>query len=290
MAPLNFFLVGTTKGGTSTLHRWLGQHPQVFLPDRKEMHHFCGCPDRGLKAVRPRSEYDAFFEEAVEPIIGEATPCYMYYKDVPEAINDRYPNSRILVSLRDPTERFWSHYLMNEVYLPTGLPADAIVDVNLRGEASTALDDLVGVGMYHDQVARLLSVFGRDRVFVTFLEEIASSPELASLDIQRFLGIDEYPIDTTERDKQYVEPRNSLGRIALRNPTVRGIGVALLPWRVRRFLRTRVLGDASLKPEMSDELRTRLRAVYREDSVALERLLGRPLPWDWFRDGVGGVG
>ncbi len=283
MGKPNFFLVGTTKGGTSTLHRWLLQHPQVFLPARKELHHFCSCPDRGLHAIRSSLEYEHIFADASTDIVGEASPCYMYYPDVPEAIRHRYPTSRILVSLRDPVERFWSHYLMNEIYLPTGLPPDEILDINLRGESHNALEDLFGVGRYVEQIERLFSVFGREHVFVTFLEHIASSPDVVARRIQEFLDIEVLPLDTNTRDKQYVEPRNAVGRLALRNPRVRAVGVTLLPWRVRRFLRTKVLGDPALKPELPGELRERLQALYSGESARLELLLGEPLPWSWYR-------
>ncbi|NOY55787.1 MAG: sulfotransferase domain-containing protein [Actinobacteria bacterium] len=283
MTRPNFFLVGTTKGGTSTLHRWLERHPQIFLPARKELHYFCHCPDRGLNAIRSSDEYERIFSSATQPIVGEATPCYMYYPDVADAIHAEFPSSRILITLRDPVERFWSHYLMNEVYLPTGLPPEEIVDMNLRGEASTALDDLVGVGMYHDQVERFMSTFGHDSVLVTFLEDIAAEPTRVSETIQRFLEIPTIDLDTTQRDKQYVAPRNRVGKIALRNPWVRSIGVAILPWQVRRFLRTRILGDPGLKPVMSEDLRERLWSLYRSDSIKLEALLKRPLPWSGHR-------
>ncbi len=281
MADPNFFLVGTTKGGTSTLHRWLIQHPDIYLPARKELHYFCECPDRGLNAIRRSDEYDEVFREATELVVGEATPCYMYYPRVATAIKSAYPDSRILISLRDPAERFWSHYLMNEIYLPTGKSADEVLDMNLRGETKTALDDLLGVGMYYQQVERFLSTFGRDRVFVTFLEDIAAHPTTTSRDIQRFLRVDEVELNTSERDKQYVAPRNSIGRLALRNPTVRNVGVMLLPWKVRRFLRTRVLGDPDLKPQLSPTLRDRLQELYQDDMHRLEGVLGRSLPWVW---------
>lgn len=285
MPDLNFFLAGVTKGGTSTLHRWLDQHPQVFLPKRKEMHHFCSCPElRGPhKVVRGALEYARYFEDAATRIIGEASPCYMYYPDVPSTLAQRYPHSRIVISLRDPVERFWSHYLMNEIYRPTGLAADQVVDMNLRTGPSTALDDLIGVGRYAEQVARLFSAFGQDRVYVTFLEDIAQDPERIAMSIQEFLGVDPYPINTSERDKQYVEPRNAIGRVALRNRRVRNLGVALLPWRARRLLRTKVLGDPNKKPRPPEPLRARLRQIYEPESLDLERLLRRQLPWRWYQ-------
>src|SRR3990172_7165408 len=105
MREPNFFLAGTTKGGTSTLYLWLSQHPDIFLPPRKELHYFCSCPER-LKVAHTWDEYLEFFGSGDERIVGEASPCYLYYPAIAGAISQKVPKAKILASLRDPVERF----------------------------------------------------------------------------------------------------------------------------------------------------------------------------------------
>jgi hypothetical protein len=278
----NLMIAGTTKGGTSTLHLWLRQHPDIALTKRKELHFWCGCPDADLQAADDLAQYLRMFEDA--PVRGESSPCYLYYQGLPEKLNDAFPDVKILVSLRDPVERFWSHYLMNEIYRPTGLTAAQVLQQNLSDGRSNALDDLFGMGLYASQLERFLNVFGRQRVFVTFLEHMASAPDRVVGDVLSFLELPLplHPIDTSVRDKVYVEPKGVVGRLTLRNPTARRLGVAVLPPSARRFLRTRWLGTADEKPSLDPELKSSLRSLYTEDSVRLEELLG-PLPWAWHR-------
>jgi hypothetical protein len=275
------FLVGATKAGTSTLHLWLNQHPDIELSQPKELHYFCSCPAPHLKVATTFSMYlEHLFTDS--PVTGESSPCYLYYPKVPWLLADHFPDCQILVSLRDPVERYWSHYLMNEVYRPTGLSPERLLEVCLERGRSDALSDLYGVGLYSEQLQRLLDVFGRKRVKTLFLEEIEADPTSAMGSVFDFLDLPGASVDTRERDKQYVEPRGSIGKLALRNPTVRKIGVRLIAPPLRRILRTRFLGVPK-KPEMPANLRKRLSELYADDSRDLENLLGRQLPWAWRR-------
>ncbi len=277
--PQYLFMVGTTKGGTSSLHLWLNQHPDIALSRRKELHFFCSCPAPHLRAASTYEEYLTHLTTNV-PVTGESSPCYLYYPETPQHIYQRFPSARILVSLRDPVERYWSHYLMNDIYRPTGLDAITVLDRCLEQGRSDALNDLFGLGLYCEQLQRYMSVFGPPRMKVIFLEELESDAEATLTSVFDFLELPTVQVDTRVRDKQYVEPRGTVGQIALRNPTIRKIGVRLSPSPLRRFLRTKVLG-APEKPPIPAELSSRLAELYREESRQLEELLGRRVPWRW---------
>jgi hypothetical protein len=275
----NFFLVGTTKGGTSTLTAWLRQHPDIALPKRKELHFYCECPP-GLRAAQTDAEYLKMMGSG--KVVGEASPCYLYYPVTSNRLREEFPDSKILVSLRDPVERFWSHYLMNEVYRTSGQSAERALDQNLSRGRSNAVEDLVGMGYYGEQIERYRSLFPGERVEIVYLEDIASHPEQVARKVLDFLEVPHTPIDTDVRDKVYVEPRGRLGQLFLRTPSLRRAGARVLPHQLRRGLRTRLLGSADAKPEMSLTLQERLQHLYREDSRRLETLVGG-LPWSWHR-------
>jgi hypothetical protein len=273
MTP-NFFLVGTTKGGTSSLDLWLRGHPDVATPKRKEMHFFCPCPSPKLHIANSLEEYLTFFPAG--KAVGESSPCYLYYADIPARLA-QFPEVRIIVSLRDPVERFWSHYLMKENYSPTGLTATDVLDRNLQDGRTNALEDLLGLGLYAEQLERYLDVFG-ESVLVLFLEETAADPRLAMTHVQEFLGLQAIDLDTSKRDKEYAAPRGPLGRYLLQRPGPRALGNHLLPAGVRRVLKTTVLSER-VRPAVPEELRRRLQGLYAADSRRLKGLLGRELPW-----------
>jgi hypothetical protein len=276
-------IVGTTKGGTSTLYLWLQEHSEIEFADQKELHFWCACPNPRLRAANDLGEYLTLFPSA--RYRGEASPCYMYYPHIAGDLKANFPTAKILMSLRDPVERFWSHYLMNEVYRPTGLEAGVLLDRILSQRPSNALDDLFGMGLYSIQVERYLKEFSSDNVHVTFLERMSENPQNVLTDVLNFLDLHTEEIDVSIRDKVYVEPKGALGRISLRNPRIRRIGVALIPPRARHYLRTRLLGSPDLKPKPDPNLVFRLRELYWEDSVKLDAMVG-PVPWSWHRQSV----
>jgi hypothetical protein len=274
----NFFIVGTTKGGTSSLDIWLRSHPDVGAPRRKEMHFFCSCPNPRLRAATSLGEYLAAFPPG--RAIGEASPCYLYYPQTP-ALLDQFTDSKVIISLRDPVERYWSHYLMNSVYRPDHRGPMEAFEFNLDRGRTNAIEDLLGVGLYAEQLRRYSEVFGPERILTLFLEEVTLDPAAAMADVLHFLHLPWHPIDTTTRDKVYVEPRGPVGDFLLRNRRTRRLGNLVLPLSVRRFLKSKVLGDPDRKPQMPDELRVALTHFYRDDARALESLLDRRLPWSW---------
>lgn len=273
MTP-NFFIVGTTKGGTSSLDLWLRGHPDVATPKRKEMHFFCACPSPKLHIAESLEEYLAFFPPG--KAVGESSPCYLYYPDIPARLA-QFSGARIIVSLRDPVERFWSHYLMKENYSPSGRTANEVLDRNLEEGRTNALEDLFGMGLYAEQLERYLDVFS-DSVLVLFLEETSADPGLAMKRVQEFLGLEAMELDTSKRDKEYAAPKGKLGRYLLQTPAPRELGNLILPAGVRRVLKTKVLAETD-KPDIPDTLRRRLEDLYAADGRRLEGLLERDLPW-----------
>ena len=118
----DFLIIGTEKGGTTSLFRYLAQHPAVVEPDAKELHHFE--PRRPL----PLWEYRLRFPSATEmrsrssptqpAITGEATPNYLFLPYVPARVRAALGDVPLVVLLRDPVERAWSQWRM-EVALGT---------------------------------------------------------------------------------------------------------------------------------------------------------------------------
>lgn len=99
--PLPAFLgLGTQKGGTTTLHRLLATHPDVFLPAGKELHYFDQHYEAGESWYRHQ-----FVEAKPNQHCGDITPFYLFHPDVPMRIHEDLPNVQMIVLLRDPVER-----------------------------------------------------------------------------------------------------------------------------------------------------------------------------------------
>src|SRR5262245_19319223 len=164
----NFFIAGVPKAGTSSLHAYLQGVPGVFMSKIKEPNFFSRIvvpPDHPVRPIRDTDAYlELFAGSEGHALVGEASPTYLADPEAPRLIRAASPDCRIVVSLRDPVERAFSHYLMMR---NNGVTERSFLDEIRRGfELRDRLNIALlrpDVGLYHDQVARYREVFGPDR-------------------------------------------------------------------------------------------------------------------------------
>lgn len=118
MTMPNFLIVGAQKAGTTSLHYYLKQHPQIYMRPRKEPHFFEGMhwdfyrPGRIMLAVTDLADYQALFEGVTdEKAIGEASASYLYSPKAPTLIKRSIPDARLIAILRNPPDRAYSNFL-----------------------------------------------------------------------------------------------------------------------------------------------------------------------------------
>ncbi len=101
----DFLVLGTQKGGTTSLHKLLEQHPNIFLPKCKEVQYFT------LYSNKNRNWYANHFKEAGHnQLIGDITPYYLFHPKAPKRIKKLLPKAKLITLLRDPVERAISQY------------------------------------------------------------------------------------------------------------------------------------------------------------------------------------
>jgi hypothetical protein len=179
---LDFVGVGAARSGTSWLARCLAEHPDVFIPDVKELHFFDNDTvfDPTLAPLLPH-----FRSARADQKLGEFTPRYLISRSALERIRVAFPDVRILVCLRDPVERAFSQY--------------CYFRFNLRKEPVERFDDaLTGFyredylvkSLYHEQLVTLFEIFPKERVLVVLFDRIADEPAVLVSEVFRFLEVD----------------------------------------------------------------------------------------------------
>jgi hypothetical protein len=102
--PLNFFILGAPKCGTTSLYHYLRAHPHVFMSSRKE-HHFYASDLPDLQQTRRRERYLAHFAKAPNgSIVGEASTWYLFSDLAVPRILDEYPDAKLIACVRNPIE------------------------------------------------------------------------------------------------------------------------------------------------------------------------------------------
>ena len=109
-----FFVIGAAKSGTTSLHYYLDQHPDVHMSREKEPNYFSFAhrPGGPKHVIRDRRAYKALFDSPA-PVRGEASVTYSFWPhppDVAERIHAAVPDAKFVYVVRDPVERTLSHY------------------------------------------------------------------------------------------------------------------------------------------------------------------------------------
>lgn len=177
---LHFLICGAQKAGTTALASYLRQHPGIFIPEQKELHFF---DDECQNWNRPnwRRYHHHFRDAGSRQIWGEATPIYMYWDASPERIWRYNPEVRLIVILRNPITRAYSHWSMEKGRGAEMLSFDdALHQEWTRSRAVLPLQDRIHSyterGYYVHQLRRLWRFFGRDSVLVLRQEDLSSNP------------------------------------------------------------------------------------------------------------------
>lgn len=266
-----FLVIGAAKGGTTSLHSYLRQHPDVYLPGAKEVNYYSGDGVRaGRRVPRTLDEYAACFADAGPArAVGEVSPQYPNAPTAAERIAADLPGVRLVVSLRSPAERAWSDYLGRVRIARESRPA---------GEAIRPGERCYEDGFYHPRLRRFYDRFPAEGIHVILYDDFTRDPKAVLRALFGFLGVDpDRPIDTSTRRNPAEAPRSmALNRLiwaAL--PAVQ----ALLPrtWRGTGLLEPLLRRTYRPAPPFPAELERRLRDAYRDDVLATGRLVGRDL-------------
>jgi hypothetical protein len=255
--PPSYLLIGAQKAGTTSLHRYLAEHPAVLPAAVKEVRYFNRFYERGeawYLAHFPLAAHAAAVKRRIgtAPAVGEASAVYLFDPRVPERVHAFDPQIRLIAVLRDPVERAYSHYQMEVRWGRETLPLEAALEreeAELPGLLEHAVRNpldtsdggfprsYLGRSRYAEQLERWLRFFSREQLLVLTSDELLAHPAMVMGRIAVFLGIPDH------RAESY---------------PLQG---------VREY--------ASLP----DDARDRLAHLFEPENRKLEDLLGRELPW-----------
>jgi hypothetical protein len=258
----DFIIIGAKRGGTTSLYNYLLQHRDVrpLFPGRQRIkgaHFFDSEFSRGPRWYRSHFPLTVGGRALARPLAaaslaGEASPYYLFHPLAAERLARAYPAARLIVLLRDPAERAYSHYKERVRHGAEPLSFADALDAEpdrLRGEAarivaepgyrSTEHEDhsYLAQGRYLDMLPRWFELFGKDQFYLAASEDFYADPGRITNEVWTFLGL---------------PPAAAISR--------------------RRFNYHRA-------PDIDAATRQRLTQAFAEHNRELERLLGRALPW-----------
>jgi hypothetical protein len=208
----NFIIIGVQKGGTSSLYQYLTRHPKVLPGYKKEVKFFDGNYQRGLNWYRYNFP---LAEQMSDPQTqtGEASPSYVFHPQVPQRIKDTLPDIKLILLLRDPVARAYSHYQGNLRKGHESLPFQEAIEreeSRLKGEREKIIADqtypmysylvysYLARGVYIDQVRNWFESFPREQILILKSEAFFNNPPKIFEQVLAFLGLPEWKLDSDD--------------------------------------------------------------------------------------------
>ena len=289
----NFFIVGAAKCGTTSMHKYLEQHPDIFMSRYKESLHFATDLLPADDWFRSTDRYLELFRDAGdEAVVGESSVYYMFSREAARNIRDYDDEARVIIMLRDPVEMLASYHAQlvfngDEVISDLGEALEAEDDrrkgrripSDLRFDERLLYSDVMALT---DQARRYLDLFPPERVHLVVYDDLRRDTPGAYRSVLEFLGVDSQFRADFRILNAAKRVRSETVRDLLKRPPawIPAIGTRLL----RRNLRLKLLGALielnskfGRRPPLDPALRRRLRQRFRPEVQRLGELVGRDL-------------
>ncbi len=192
-----FVIAGTQKGGTTALASYLQEHPAICMSTVKEVHFFDSDEYFASGDVDYARYHARFNPTAGERLLGEATPIYMYWESAPQRIQRYNPAMKLIMLLRNPVTRAYSHWNWNRVNPrrrrePLPFEQAIAAEEQRRGDAMPLQSrpfSYVDRGFYSRQLRRIWRLFPVEQTLILKSEELQHAPLAALSRITDFLGV-----------------------------------------------------------------------------------------------------
>ena len=234
----NLFIVGAPKAGTSFLFKKLQNHPALFFPRIKELNHFShdelydlGSYYKDFK-VKNRGKYLDFYSKSKgQTYLADCSVSYFTFPEVAKKIRTFNPDAKIVIILRDPIKRAYSHYMMDVRMGYASLPMATYISDQNRFPAH--YHQYIKNSLYWKNISHYRKIFGSKNVCVLVLENIEKDIEK----LFYFLEISDLKtLDTTEKVNQNKTPKNFISKTLQKNRKIASqLKMLIPPSIVERF-------------------------------------------------------
>ncbi|MFN0275516.1 MAG: sulfotransferase family protein [Chitinophagales bacterium] len=305
----NFLIVGAGKAGTTSLHLYLQQHPEVFMSPVKETNYFsdadmkfehfnldyrqdigididkylAGAMDKKVHIahIRTWEQYKKLFRDVKEEkAIGEVSNSYLSLPSAAQEIRKKLPGVKIVMILRNPVERLYSQFLMNlklgkitEKDLLKEIQQDESKKEKGWGVSHMYLEN----GMYYEQVKRYYNLFPLSQIHIIYFEDFKKDAGAEMKKLFSFLGVDpDFEIDMSEKLNEAGMPRFGKLNYFLTQTGLYKLSKKLISGNLKQKVKNFFYSKENI-PKMNEEERQWIVNYYRNDVQELSNLLHRDL-------------
>ena len=294
MIKPNLFIVGAPKCGSTSLHYYINQHPEIALSTPKELNYFCS-DVKEVYTPRAEEEYLSFFDYSPQfKFRGEGTPYYIISESASEGIKRMSPDAKIIITLRRPVDVLRSIY---DQLVFAGKEKSSTLDEALKIERTInkkQLSDIerqyfdnkcyLDIPKFSRHVKRYQDTFGKKNVLIILFDDLKDNTVATLQQCFRFLGLREYlDIDKSVKNRAMVNRSKFLKTFVTNPPNwSKNILRIILPskeYRNKLFSKINKLNAKPklIKAKMSRRTEAHLIEHFKEEVFTLSKLIDKDL-------------
>jgi hypothetical protein len=291
----NFLIIGAQKAGTTSLLNYLSRHPEIYVPEDKEIS--CFYEDKQYNKQFESYPFDKYFLGwRGEKYCGNAPVNTLFFSEVTaKRIHDLCPSIKMIAVLRNPISRAYSAYWY---FVRCGVEKNSFEEA-LKLEASLANSGTfyercnftyVSHGFYYEQLRKFFEHFSMDSLLILLYDELKKNPTDTLGKVCEFLSIDNIFYSRDVYKKYNVSSRSRIqfvNNFIYRDSILKQMYKKCIPGELRYRIRIQVVEAikslnlmADSYPPMRASTRETLRLIFRESNIKLGKLIGADLS-DW---------
>lgn len=272
----NLFITGWTRSGTSSLHMYLKQHPEIFMSEVKEPRFFGDHPSPNYpEFFKNEKKYLSLFSKVKnEKILGEASH-YFDSEIALKQIKKFNPKSKIIILLREPAELIYSEY-KNGV-IPNNKDLEVVLKKN-----SKEVKRLLKICEYYRIIKKHLEIFGKENVYIILSENLLKNPEEEFSRLCKFLNINSNFKPDFENYSVSREIKNKwFWNLIKKFPNKIKLGVKnILSEKINKKIRKKIrkfTTKKEIKKPIDPNLKDMLKKKFEKEIKKTEKLIGKNL-------------
>jgi hypothetical protein len=288
----NFLIIGAQKAGTTSLINYLSKHPDIFVPEDKEISCFYNDADYNKRFIKyPFIRYYDNWKK--EKYAGNAPVNLLYFaKTTSKLIYELNPSIKLIAILRNPIERLYSAYWF---FVRCGLETESLdsalkreLYILKRGNFKELSNfTYVGHGFYYEQLMNFYKFFDRNQILVLLYDDFKNDPAQILKSIYNFLEVKEYINNDLLHKKYNVSSKariQSIHNFVFRDHFIKYIYKRVIPeglrYKVRLKFNKKILKrnlEQFNYPPIQPSTKQYLLKVFEEPNNKLQSFIGREL-------------
>lgn len=279
---VDFFIVGAAKAGTTSLYSYLNKHPEIEMSTIKEPDYFSNefIEKQSLyykkESIKSLNKYHSLYSDTKNLIRGEASVSYLFYEKVPKKIFKYNSRSKVIIMLRNPSDRAYSHYLMDK---RLGFVRESFENIvhkkSTHKNSALFYQQYIELGQYAFQIKNYFDVFSKKNILIIDYDDFIYKSSEVMNKVCVFLNVENRSFSNTNKVyNKYTNPSNKLVKILYTFRFLREFIGNFFSESLKIKIQALFFTDEK-KPTLNSEIQIFLKEYYKVELEKLSKLLNQ---------------